>query len=152
MTLTKWHAADMNRLTQSLVGFDRMFDAFDGLLTEKSTYPHHNIVKTGDNKYVVELAVAGFTQDEIDIEIQNSTLHIRGENKVVEDKVVEYLHRGIAARSFHKSIRLADTVEVVGASLEHGILSVELENIVPEEKKPKKIAIGKVGKKQLLVE
>lgn len=150
MTLTKWHAADMNRLTQSLVGFDRMLDAFDGLLTEKSTFPHHNIVKLEDNKYVVELAIAGFTQDEIDIEIADGTLHIRGQK---EDKTeVNYLYRGIATRSFHKSIRLADTVEVIGASLEHGVLRVDLENIVPEEKKPKKISIGKVGKKQLLVE
>jgi molecular chaperone IbpA len=138
-------------LLPSTVGFDRVFDAFEDMISEKSTaFPHHNIVKTEDNKYIVELAVAGFTQDDIDIEIHNGTLHIKGSKE--HNETANYLYRGIATRSFHKSIRLADTVEVIGASLEHGILKIELENIVPDEKKPKKIAIGKVSTKQLLTE
>lgn len=149
MTLTKWGSNDLNRLSQSLVGFERMFDVFENMVTEKTTFPHHNIAKPEDNKYVVELAVAGFTQDDIDIEIVDSTLHIRGEKEEKTD--VGYLYKGIATRSFHKTIRLTDTIEVKGADLEHGILKIYLENLVPEEKKPKKIAIGNVASKQQLL-
>ena len=137
-------------LLPSTVGFDRVFNVFDNMVTEKSTYPHHNIVKKEDNKYIVELAVSGFTDADIDIEIVDSTLHIRGAKEDTVD--VTYLHRGIATRSFHKTVRLAETVEVTGADLENGILKVYLENKV-EEKKSVKVPIGKIaGKKQLLVE
>lgn len=138
-------------LLPSTVGFDRIFNVFENMVTEKTNFPHHNIVKTSDNTYIVELAVAGFAQEEIDIEIVDSTLNIRGE-KTVATPDVEYLHRGIATRSFHKTVRLADTVEVTGADLENGILKVYLENRV-EEKKAIKVKIGKTtGKKQLLQE
>lgn len=138
-------------LLPTTVGFDRMFNVFENMVTEKSNFPHHNIIKTEENKYQVELAVAGFAQDDIDIEITDGVLNIRGSK---EDKTeVDYLYRGIATRSFHKSIRLADTVEVRGAELENGILKVYLENILPEEKKSVKIPIGKsTSKKQLLTE
>lgn len=140
-----------NTLLPSTVGFDRIFNVFENMVTEKTNFPHHNISKVSDNNYIVELAVAGFSQNEIDIEIVDGILNIRGSK---EDKTEEqYLYRGIASRSFHKSIRLADTVEVRGAELENGILKVYLENILPEEKKPVKINIGKVTtKKQLLQE
>jgi molecular chaperone IbpA len=138
-------------LLPSTVGFDRIFNVFENMVTEKTNFPHHNIIKTTDNTYVVELAVAGFAQEEIDIEIADSVLNIRGE-KTVATPDVEYLHRGIATRSFHKTVRLADTVEVTGADLENGILKVYLENKV-EEKKAIKVRIGKTtGKKQLLQE
>lgn len=138
-------------LLPSTVGFDRIFNVFENMVTEKTNFPHHNIVKTSDNTYIVELAVAGFAQEEIDIEIVDSTLNIRGE-KTVATPDVEYLHRGIATRSFHKTVRLADTVEVTGADLENGILKVYLENKV-EEKKAVKVKIGRsTGKKQLLQE
>jgi molecular chaperone IbpA len=151
MTLLKWRADDLARLQQQIVGFDRMFDVFENMITEKSTFPHHNIAKTEENIYTVELAVAGFSQDEIDIEIIDNVLHVRGSKEEKSD--TNYLHKGIATRSFHKTIRLAETVEVKGADLEHGILKIHLENIVPEVKKPKKISIGKVaGKQELLME
>lgn len=138
-------------LLPSTVGFDRIFNVFENMVTEKTNFPHHNIVKTSDNTYIVELAVAGFAQEEIDIEIVDSTLNIRGE-KTVATPDYEYLHRGIATRSFHKTVRLADTVEVTGADLENGILKVYLENKV-EEKKAVKVKIGNTtGKKQLLQE
>lgn len=138
-------------LLPSTVGFDRIFNVFENMVTEKTNFPHHNIVKTSDNTYIVELAVAGFAQEEIDIEIVDSTLNIRGE-KTVATPDYEYLHRGIATRSFHKTVRLADTVEVTGADLENGILKVYLENKV-EEKKAVKVKIGRsTGKKQLLQE
>lgn len=138
-------------LLPTTVGFDRVFDAFENLVVDKPSFPHHNIIKQDDNNYIVELAVAGFTQDEIDIEVNENKLHIKGSK--VDTETAIYLHRGIATRSFHKSITLANTVEVKGADLEHGILKVYLENIVPQEKKGKKIPIGNVAKKQqLLVE
>ena len=149
-TFQKFLANDLNRIAERAIGFDRMFDIFENTLVEKSTFPHHNIIRKGDNEYQVELAVAGFTEDDINIELDNGVLHIKGTKETAEN--VNYLHRGIAYRSFHKTIQLADTIEVIGASLENGILTVELENIIPEEKKPKKIPIAKVGKKQLLTE
>lgn len=139
-------------LLPSTVGFDRIFNVFENMVTEKTNFPHHNIIKTSDSTYVVELAVAGFAQEEIDIEIVDSVLNIRGEQLRNEPTSFEYLHRGIATRSFHKTVRLADTVEVSGADLENGILKVYLENKV-EEKKAIKVKIGKTtGKKQLLQE
>lgn len=139
-------------LLPSTVGFDRIFNVFENMVTEKTNFPHHNIIKTSDNTYVVELAVAGFAQEEIDIEIVDSVLNIRGEQLRNEPTAFEYLHRGIATRSFHKTVRLADTVEVTGADLENGILKVYLENKV-EEKKAIKVKIGNTtGKKQLLQE
>ena len=101
---------------------------------------------------MVQLAVAGFTEQDISIELEKNVLSIKGEKREEQDPDFEFLHRGIATRSFHKTIRLADTIEVESASIENGILSVVLMNIIPEEKKVKKIPINKVGKKQLLTE
>jgi len=143
-------ANDLHRLAHQAVGFDRFFDTFESLVTDKSTFPHHNIVKTAENKYVVELAVAGFTDDEISIEMEKNVLNIKGV-KLADDNR-EYLHRGIATRSFHKTLTLVDTIEVKDAVLENGMLFINLENIVPEEKLPKKIPIIFKGKKQLLTE
>lgn len=148
MTLTRLN--NLHDLHQSLVGFDRFFDLFDNIVTEKSTYPHHNIIKTGDNTYAVELAVAGFGEEDITIEKEKNVLHIKGV-KLSED-TRDYLHRGIANRSFHKSLTLADTIEVKNAVMENGMLVISLENIIPEEKQAKKIPITFAGKKQLLTE
>jgi molecular chaperone IbpA len=136
----------------NFIGFDRLLDTFDMIAnTHSTTFPHHNIVREG-NKYTVELAVAGFSDKDIDIEVEKNVLHIRGiiPKQEPNDKV-EYLHRGIANRSFHKLVQLYDTIEVTGADLNNGILTVNLENIIPEEKKAKKIALGSVGNKQQLL-
>ncbi len=151
-TFHKFLANDLNRIAERAVGFDRMFDVFENMVTEKSTYPHHNIIKTGQETYLVELAVAGFDDKDISIELEKNTLHIRGEKAEEQDSDFEYLHRGIATRSFHKTIQLADTIEIGDAVLENGILRLFLQNIIPEEKKTKKIPITKAGKKQLLTE
>jgi molecular chaperone IbpA len=138
-------------LVPSTVGFDRYFDAFEAL--EKvvtTTYPPHNIVKEDDNNYIVELAVAGFKEDEIEIEIVKNELVIRG-NKTAED-VRSFLHRGIATRSFKKIVHLVDTIKVKGARLDSGILSVELENVIPKEDIPKRIPISTVSKKKELLQ
>jgi molecular chaperone IbpA len=132
-----------------LIGFERFDDIFSAI-DESPRFPHHNIVKTADNEYTVELAVAGFSEDDIDIELSNNVLSIKGKMEKVEDK--NYLHHGIATRSFHKTITVTDTVEVVGAELQNGILSVNLRNIIPQEKLPKKIPIKSISGKQLLTE
>jgi len=138
-------------LYPSVVGFDRLLDTFDTMLTEKpTTFPPHNIVKVHENNYLVELAVAGFNESEITIEVLKNTLTIKGEKDL--DDTRNYLHRGIGTRTFKKTVTLADTVQVDGASLDDGILTVKLVNIVPVEKLPVKIAINTVSKPQLLQE
>ena len=138
-------------LYPSVVGFDRLLDTFDTMLTEKpTTFPPHNIVKVDENNYLVELAVAGFNESEITIEVLKNTLTIKGEKDL--DDTRNYLHRGIGTRTFKKTVTLAETVQVDGASLESGILTVKLVNIVPVEKLPVKIAINTVSKPQLLQE
>lgn len=134
-------------LTRSMLGFERMFDDVEKLLSmdiEKtvSNFPPHNILKLDDTRYVVELAVAGFAKDEIDISVEGGTLTVKGE-KAEKDTEVTYLHRGIGTRSFTKTLTLADTIEVKGAEFKDGILRIGLENVIPESKKPRKIEIGK---------
>jgi molecular chaperone IbpA len=146
-------------LAHTTLGFERFFDDVEKLLSmdvQKVTqsFPPHNIIKLDDIRYVVELAIAGFSKDEIEITAEDGTLTIKGEKK---DKEVEltYLHRGIGTRSFTKQLTIADTVEVKGAEFKDGILRVGLENVIPEHKKPRKIEIGnelKEFKPQLLQE
>ncbi len=131
----------------SSLGFENMireienFLETDTLKLPTTNFPPHNIIKAGENLYVIELALAGFLKDEIDIQVQESTLTIKGE-KAEGTPNVQYLHRGIATRSFTKTIKLADTIEVVGADFNNGILTISLKNIVPETKKPRKIQIS----------
>ena len=133
-------------LTHSTLGFDRFFDEAERLLnvdarSVTSSFPPHNIIKLNDTHYLVELAVAGFSKEEIDISVDGGNLVIKGEKKENESKV-QYLHKGIGTRSFTKTLTIADTVEVRGAEFKDGILRVGLENVIPESKKPRKIEIG----------
>jgi len=130
-------------LFHQTLGFENFIRDVEKILdseVKQSTFPPHNIIKADDNKYVVELAVAGFAKDEIDIQVQEGNLTIKGEKKDKDDST--YLHRGIGTRSFTKVITIADTIEVKGAEIKDGILRVGLENIIPEHKKPRKIEIG----------
>jgi molecular chaperone IbpA len=144
-------------LYQSTLGFDKFFDDVEKLLTmdiQKSTFPPHNILKLDDTRYIVELAIAGFSKDEIDISVNSGVLTVKGEKEDKESDV-QYLHKGIGTRSFTKTITVADTIEVKGAEFKDGILRIGLENVVPEHKKPRKIEIGndlKDFKLQLLQE
>jgi molecular chaperone IbpA len=151
----------MTRLTAlypQFVGFDHLFNELEKLVEgtapqRNTSFPPHNIIKIDDSKYVVEMAVAGFSQDEIDVELQDGTLVVKGEKR--DQTEVEYLYRGIATRSFTKSIRLSESIEVRGAQFKDGILKIALENIIPEHKKPRKIELSKelnFIKKQLLSE
>jgi len=133
-------------LQHSTLGFDRFFDEAERLLKTDLTkvspaFPPHNIIKLDDNRYLVELAVAGFAEAEIDISVEDNNLIIKGEKKD-KDTDVTYIHRGIGTRSFTKTLTVADTVEVRGAEFKDGILKIGLENVIPDHKKPRKIEIG----------
>ena len=150
---------DIRRFDPFFVGFDRLFDrlaSFDAKETLRpANYPPYNIVKKDEYKYEIELAVAGISAKDINIEHnpETSVLTVEGSKGGTEDN---YLHKGIAERNFVRTWTLAENVEVTGADLNDGLLKVELERIVPEEKRPKTIKIGtkKVSKseKQLLTE
>ena len=127
------------------VGFERLLNAFgdiENAMAENKTpsYPPYNIIKTGEHEYAVELAVAGFKRDELEITFEGDKLTVTG--KVKESRDGEYLHRGIATRDFTHQFTLAETVLVKSADLVDGLLVIRLQNIIPEEKKPRKIAIG----------
>ena len=135
---------DLTPLYRSTVGFDRLFDLLDsvtGFDQASPGYPPYNIERLGENDYRITMAVAGFAQDEVRVDLKEQTLTVAGAKKP-EDKERQYLHRGIAARNFERRFQLADHVEVKGADLQNGLLHVELVRNVPERLKPRTIAIG----------
>lgn len=124
----------------SFVGFDHLFNELEHVARHANDhYPPHNILKTGDTDYLIELAVAGFSRDELNIEVKDRTLVITGEHL---SKGREYIHRGISTKKFKRTFRLSEHVHVNGADLVDGVLSVELKYVVPEELRPRKISIG----------
>ena len=136
---------DFSPLYRSTVGFDRLFTMLDSLGQPDSgtTYPPYNIERTGEDSYRISMAVAGFSDDEIDIESHRNVLTVKGARK--EDgkgEGSEVIYRGIAARAFERRFQLADHVEVSGALLKNGLLHIDLKRNVPEELKPRKIAIS----------
>ena len=147
-----------NSLLDRTLGFERFINDVEKLLDTEvkpaATFPPHNILKVDDNHYVVELAVAGFSKDEIEITAEEANLIIKGAKKD-KDTEVTYLHRGIGTRSFTKTLHIADTIEVRGAEFKDGILRIGLENVIPDHKKPRKIEIGnelKLTQAKLLTE
>jgi molecular chaperone IbpA len=134
---------DIPSIHKFAVGFDNVFDEILRLSSQQgnNNYPPYNIVKHNDNKFVIELAVAGFREGDINVTVEKNTLTIEGEQSVDLDTTVEYLHRGISARNFTRTYTLADHVEVSEAVVSNGILSITLERQLPEELQPKKIAI-----------
>lgn len=134
---------DFSPLYRSTVGFDRLaqlLDSVSGMETE-ATYPPYNIERLGENQYRISMALAGFVEDELKIEVKKQTLTVKGEKKP-ETSERHYLHRGIAARSFERRFQLADHVEVRGAALKDGLLDIDLVRNVPERLKPRSIPIG----------
>jgi molecular chaperone IbpA len=144
---------DLSPLYRSTVGFDRLFGMLDSLGNfdgSAQTYPPYNIERTGENAYRVTLAVAGFGDNELSIEAKENTLTVKGEKKEeTTSEGTEVLYRGIAARSFERRFQLADHVEVKGASLDNGLLHVDLVREIPEAMKPRSIAINGKAKKQV---
>jgi molecular chaperone IbpA len=133
---------DLSPLSRFGIGFDRMFDLLDGVMQADTaqTYPPYDIEKTGENAYRISLAVAGFRPDELSITTEPNLLVVAGEK--AEPKEKQYLHRGIAAADFERQFTLADHVKVAGASLDQGMLTIDLVHEVPEEMKPRRIAIA----------
>jgi molecular chaperone IbpA len=131
-------------LFSSTIGFDRVFDLLDSAAHGGDTngsYPPYNIVRTGENAYQITMAVAGFGNDDLNIEARENVLTVSG-NHGPTDGETNYLHRGIAARNFRRTFELADHVEVVGASLDNGLLNIDLVRELPEKSKPRQIAIS----------
>ena len=134
---------DLPTLHRRFIGFDRMFDELNRTFAspKQDNYPPHNVVKTSETQFQIELAVAGFDENELDVSLSNRVLTICGERNRTNDDSWEYLHRGIASRDFERTFPLGDNVEVRAVSVRNGIMAVSLELIVPEEQKAKKIPI-----------
>lgn len=138
-------AFDFSPYRRSAVGFDRLFDMLENssLGNGGENYPPFDLIRTGENDYRIELAVAGFKRDEIDITAQQNVLIVSGRKKEEsEDEGSDYIYRGIATRSFERRFALADHIQVRGADMKDGLLSVELVREIPEAMKPKKVEIG----------
>lgn len=133
---------NFNQLTPYAVGYDRVFDQLQKYVTnnvQSSGFPPYNIQKGGDYNYTIEIALAGFSKDDIEVEVADGTLSVRSDKKSEPDDYS--IHRGISFRRFDRKFTLADDIIVAGASLENGLLRIELERIVPEEKKPRLIEV-----------
>ena len=138
-------AFDFAPFRRSTVGFDRLFDMLENSSAGQSqeNYPPFDLIKLGDNEYRIELAVAGFKPDEIDITAQQNVLIVSGKKaEESESRGQDYIYRGIATRSFERRFALADHIQVRGADLKDGLLAVELVREIPEAMKPRKISIG----------
>ncbi len=136
---------DLTPLYRSTVGFDRLTDMLDSLAQVDNgvTYPPYNIERTDENHYRISLAVAGFAEKDLAVEVKDGVLSVQGKRDgEKEGAQARYLHQGIAGRSFDRRFQLAENVEIRGAQLENGLLHIDLERIVPEEKKPRRITIG----------
>lgn len=123
------------------IGFDRMLNRMQEQTPGQGNYPPYNIVKTDEHSYELQLAIAGFKYEDLEITLEDGKLNIIG-NKYEED-TTEYLHKGISARNFTRTFTLMDTIVVNGADISDGILTIKLENVIPEEKKPRKIEINR---------
>lgn len=142
---------DFAPLYRSTVGFDRvpsLLQAASKLDRSDLAYPPYNIAKTGADSYRIEIALAGFTRDDIEIVAERNRLTVRG--KAVEQKEAHYLHRGIAGRSFERQFDLAEFIKVRSASLEYGLLTIDLERELPEKLKPRTIEIATHAKPRVI--
>jgi molecular chaperone IbpA len=144
MQMIKIDTNALNQLNRALIGFDRVFEDFENRWANnvQTNYPPHNVLKTGENTYAIQLAVSGFEKDEITVEVDQDRLVIIGERLREEDADTVYLHRGLATRDFQKVFPLAEHVEVRSSSIKNGILTVYLERIIPESLKPRRIEIN----------
>jgi len=147
---------DLSPLYRSTVGFDRFGSMLDQLLSGDATapgYPPYNIEKTGEDAYRISLAVAGFGEGDLNIEVNNQTLTVTAKKReTAEDNAKSFLYRGIAERGFERRFQLADHMKVTGAALENGLLHVDLMREVPEALKPRTIAITANGRKAQTIE
>jgi molecular chaperone IbpA len=136
---------DLSPLYRSTVGFDRLFSLLDQVGSNEAapSYPPYNIERTAENAYRITIAVAGFSEADLSIESKENALTVKGEKQANDNgEKREVLHQGIAARAFERRFQLADYVQVTGASLENGLLHIDLVREIPEAKKPRQIPIG----------
>lgn len=138
---------DFSPLFRSSVGFDRLFDLMDSAVDQSQSYPPYNIERVDETHYRISLAVAGFAEKDLHAEVRDGVLTVTGKRDSAEE--AKFLYQGIAGRSFERRFQLAEYVEVRNAVLENGLLHVDLERIVPEEKKPRQITINASGAKVL---
>lgn len=145
---------DFSPLYRSTVGFDRLFTMLDTLGQPESgqSYPPYNIERTAEDAYRISMAVAGFSETEISIEAHRNVLTVKGEKSEEQSEDRQFLHRGIASRAFERRFQLADHVEVVGAALKNGLLHIDLKRNIPEEMKPRRIAIAAAPAKAKQIE
>ena len=142
---------DFSPLYRSTVGFDRLFSMLDtlGQPDNGQTYPPYNIERTGEDAYRISMAVAGFGEEDISIEAHRNVLTVKGEKSTEQKDEGELLYRGIASRTFERRFQIAEHVRVEGASLENGLLHVDLVREIPEAMKPRKIEITSGETKQI---
>lgn len=136
---------DLSPLYRSFIGFDHLASMIDAASRNEKqpSYPPYNVELLGEDKYRITMAVAGFDESELDIQVEENTLHVTG-NKTAQEKDQErkFLHKGISERSFERKFQLGDHVKVLAADLKNGLLHIDLERVIPESKKPRKIEIG----------
>lgn len=145
---------DFSPFYRSAIGFDRMANILDNLSRSEQTqpsYPPYNIELTGEDKYRITMAVAGFSESELNIEVNQNHLVVTA-NKVAEETQKTYLHQGIAARGFERRFQLADHVQVLSASYENGLLHIDLQKVIPESMKPRTVPIGVKRAESSLIE
>ena len=135
--------ARLDALNRALIGFDTLFDQMERRFANSvsNNYPPHNILKTGENQYEIQLAVTGFNKAEISVTVENNVLIVKGESMTTDYPPEQYLHRGLATRDFVKEFPLAEHIEVVGAETQNGMLTIKLVRNIPEYAKPKIIDI-----------
>jgi molecular chaperone IbpA len=133
---------DHSPFFRTTVGFDRLLDLLDQADGDARGYPPYNIERSDENHYRIVLAVAGFAEKDLGVEVRDGVLTVEGRREAEAAAKPSYLHQGIAGRAFERKFQLAEHVEVRNARLENGLLHIDLERIVPEEKKPRKVAIN----------
>jgi molecular chaperone IbpA len=146
---------DLTPLFRSTVGFDRLADLLDSVSRVDAgvSYPPYNIERTDENNYRISLAVAGFAEKDLNVEVRDGVLSVQGRQSERESEAkTSYLYQGIAGRTFDRRFQLAENVEVRGAHLENGLLHIDLERLIPEEKKPRRISIetGRAPKRTVI--
>lgn len=138
--------ARLDAINRALIGFDTMFDTLERRFANSvsNNYPPHNILKTGENQYEIQLAVTGFNKEEISVTVEDNILYIKGESITTDHPAESYLYRGLATRDFTKEFPLAEYIEVAGAETKNGMLTIKLIRNVPESAKPRVIDIVEV--------
>lgn len=145
MTNFTLRTIDLPTLHRHAIGFDRIFDELNRTFANSKSdgnYPPYNIINLPEDKFVIEVAVAGFSESELELEVKENILTIQGHKIVNKDQQLDYLHKGISDRNFTRTFTLNPDIQVKGATVKNGILAIALELVVPEEQRPRKIAIA----------